>query len=223
LTSRTSRISIVGASTLTQARTGFARVKNRCYVCRHPIAEASRHFGSAQLAAENQVLILTGRDDHGWRGLTPLMRRYLNEVNIFEVRTTEEFRDTGPNSLAPDDVAVLVYNDQTLGDAVSQKTRKAIEDSVRSGKGLAVHHHTAAAFRDWAEFPSLCGGNCYAGAQHSPLPDFGVEFQDRDHPITRALKKSFEQTHDELYSNMKMQPAGNYHVRATAWDDFSLD
>ena len=49
-----------------------------------------------------------------------------------------------------------------------------------------------------------------------------MQFTDRDHPITRGLKKSFSQPYDELYSNMLMQPAGSYHVLATAWDDHAL-
>lgn len=36
------------------------------------------------------------------------------------------------------------------------------------------------------------------------------------------MKKSFLQTQDELYANMQMQPAGTYHVLATAWDDHAL-
>ena len=56
----------------------------------------------------------------------------------------------------------------------------------------------------------------------SPIHDFTVTFVDRDHPIVRGLKPSFAQSQDELYASMQMQPAGGYHVLATAWDDHSL-
>ena len=85
-----------------------------------------------------------------------------------------------------------------------------------------VYHHSAAGFQSWPEFASLCGGNYYGKAQHSPIHDFTVEFTDRDHPITRGLKKSFLETQDELYANLQMQSAGTYHVLATAWDDHAL-
>jgi type 1 glutamine amidotransferase len=169
-----------------------------------------------------QVLIITGRDDHDWRGVTPLMRQYLDAAGIFEVRTTEEFRDAGPQSLNRYDVAVLVYSDKAPEDHWSAGSRAALFEFVRSGKGLVVYHHSSTAFKDWPEFARMSGGNYYGKAQHSPIHDFTVDFVDRDHPITRGLKKSFPQPHDELYASMEMQPASSYHVLATAWDDHAL-
>jgi len=177
---------------------------------------------AAQLAHKIQVIIITGRDDHDWRGATALMRQYLDTAGIFEVRTAEEFRDAGADSLRPFDVAVLVYNDKAPEDRWTERTRTALQEFVRSGKGLVVYHHTVAGFSSWPEFAALCGGNYYGRAQHGPLHDFTVEFIDREHPITRGLRKSFPQASDELYANMQMQPAGSYHVLATAWDDHAL-
>ncbi len=150
------------------------------------------------------------------------MRSYLDAAGIFEVRTTEEFHDAGPSSLAPYDVAVLVYNDKAPADRWSDRSRQTLMDFVHSGKGLVVYHHTVAGFQSWPEFGALCGGNYYGKAQHSLIHDFTVEFTDRDHPITRGLKKSFLEVQDELYANMRMQPDGSYHVLATAWDDHAL-
>ena len=45
-----------------------------------------------------QVLIITGRDDHDWRGATPLMRQYLDAAGVFETRIAEEFRDADRKS-----------------------------------------------------------------------------------------------------------------------------
>jgi len=168
------------------------------------------------------VLLITGRDDHDWRGATAQMRQYLDAAGIFEVRATEEFRDAGPDSLSRYDVAVLVYSDKAPEDRWSDRSRAVLLDFVHSGHGLVVYHHSSTAFKDWPEFARLCGGNYYGGAQHSPIHDFTVDLVDRDHPITRGLKKSFVQSQDELYANMQMQPAGSYHVLATAWDDHAL-
>jgi type 1 glutamine amidotransferase len=169
-----------------------------------------------------QVLIITGRDDHDWRGATPLMREYLDSAGIFETRIAEEFHDAGPESLKPYDVAVLVYSDKLPEDQWTARSRAALLEFVHSGKGLVVYHHSSTAFKDWPEYAKMCGGNYYSGAQHSPIHDFTVAFTDRDHPITRGLKKSFLEAQDELYASMEMQPAGSYHVLATAWDDHAL-
>jgi predicted DNA-binding protein with PD1-like motif len=49
-----------------------------------------------------------------------------------------------------------------------------------------------------------------------------VDIKDQEHPITKGLKLSFPQTNDELYANLRWQPAGSYHVLATANDDHAL-
>jgi hypothetical protein len=49
-----------------------------------------------------------------------------------------------------------------------------------------------------------------------------VDIKDTEHPITKGLKLSFPQANDELYGNLRWQPAGTYHVLATALDDHSL-
>jgi len=169
-----------------------------------------------------QVLIITGRDDHDWRGATASMRQYLDDAGIFEVRTAEEFRDAGSESLSPYDVAVLVYNDKAAADHWTDRSRRTLLDFVQGGKGLVVYHHSTGAFHDWPDYARLCGGNYYGGAHHAPIHDFKVSFTDRDHPITRGLKAGFLETQDELYANMHMQPPGTYHVLATAWDDHAL-
>jgi type 1 glutamine amidotransferase len=169
-----------------------------------------------------QVLIVTGRDDHDWRGATPLMRQYLDAAGIFETRIAEEFRDAGPESLNRYDVAVLVYSNKKPEDHWTERSKTALLDFVKSGKGLVVYHHSSTAFKEWPEYARMCGGNYYGKAQHSPVHDFTVDFVDRQHPITRGLAKSFRQTQDELYASMQMQPPGSYHVLATAWDDHTL-
>jgi type 1 glutamine amidotransferase len=186
------------------------------------IALLSIAAGALRAQRKIQVIIITGRDDHDWRGATPLMRQYLDAAGIFETRIAEEFRDAGPDSLNRYDAAVLVYADKLAEDRWSANSKKVLQDFVQSGKGLVVYHHSSTAFKDWPEFGRMSGGNYYGSAQHSPIHDFPVTFTDRDHPITRGLKKSFVQTQDELYASMQMQPAGSYHVLATGWDDHAL-
>src|SRR5262245_66102118 len=87
-----------------------------------------------------QVLIITGRDDHDWRGATPLMRQYLDAAGIFETRIAEEFRDAGPESLNRYDVAVLVYSDKKAEDHWTDRSKSTMLDCVKSSKGLIVDH-----------------------------------------------------------------------------------
>ena len=177
---------------------------------------------NAAAPAKIQVLIVSGRDDHDWRGATARMRQYLDTAGIFEVRTTEEFLDAGPGSLSHYDVVVLVFNDKAAEDHWSERSRTTLMNFVQAGKGLVIYHHTAASFKEWPEFARLSGGNYYGKAQHGPIHDFTVRFVDREHPVTRGLRAQFPQFHDELYANMQMQPSGSYHVLATAWDDHAL-
>lgn len=170
-----------------------------------------------------QALIITGQNRHDWRGTTPLLRKFLEDTGRFEVRVTEEFRDAGPGTLEPYDVAIVNYYDSRRPELRwGERTEKAFVDFVRSGKGVVIYHFSLAAFDGWEEYEQMCGANWRPGhGQHSPPHDFKVEIRDREHPITRGLK-DFIQRKDELYANLKWQAKGTYHVLAEAWDDYSL-
>ncbi len=171
-----------------------------------------------------QTLIITGQNVHDWRGTTPVLRKILEDTGRFEVRVTEEFRGAGPETLAPYDLVVINYYDRRRPELRwGERAEKALVDFVRSGKGAVIYHFSVAAFDGWEEYEKMCAGNWRPNfGHHSPAHDFTVEIKDPDHPITRGLKKSFLQKNDELYANLKWQPAGTYHVLATAWDDHSL-
>jgi len=170
-----------------------------------------------------QALIITGQNGHDWRATTPVLRKILEDTGRFEVRVTEEFRGAGPETLAPYDVVILNYYDKNAPDLRwGQRPEQALLDYVKSGKGVVVYHFSTAAFNGWAEYEKLSGGNWRPkNGHHSPKHDFNVDIKDADHAITRGLK-SFRHTNDELYANLKWQPAGTYHVLATSWDDHKL-
>lgn len=177
-----------------------------------------------QAPAKLQALIITGQNVHDWRGVTPELRRILEDTGRFEVRVTEEFRGAGPETLAPYDVVILNYFDRRRPELWwGERAQNALLDFVRSGKGLVVYHFSLAAFDGWTEYEKMCGGNWRPNqGHHSPPHDFVVEIKDASHPITRGLKKSLPQPKDELYANLKWQPEGSFHVLATAWDDHAL-
>ena len=170
------------------------------------------------------VLIITGQNGHNWRGTTPLLRKALEDTGKFEVRVTEEFRGAGPETLAPYDLVVLNYFERGRPELRwGEKANAAFLDYVRSGKGVVVYHFSMAAFDGWTDYEKLSGGNWRPNNGHHSAPhNFVVDMKDQEHPITKGLKLSFPQQNDELYANLRWQPAGSYHVLATANDDHAL-
>jgi type 1 glutamine amidotransferase len=171
------------------------------------------------------ALIITGQNGHDWRGTTPLLRQVLEDTNRFEVRVTEEFRGATAETIAPYDVLILNYQDRGNRPELrwGAATDQAVLNFVRSGKGLVVYHFSMAAFNDWTDYEKMSGGNWRPNNGHHSAPhDYTVDIKDQDHPITKGLKLSFPQTHDELYANLRWQPEGTYHVLATAYDDHEL-
>jgi uncharacterized protein len=172
-----------------------------------------------------QVLIITGQNGHNWRGTTPILRKILEDTEKFEVHVTEEFRGGGPETLAPYDLVVLNYQDRGNRPELRWGTRAdtALVDFVRNGKGLVVYHFSMAAFDGWTEYEKMSAANWRPNNGHHSAPhNYVVDIKDQEHPITKGLKLSFPQTNDELYSNLRWQPAGSYHVLATAYDDHAL-
>ena len=170
------------------------------------------------------VLIVTGQSGHNWKGTTPLLRKILEDTEKFDVRVTEEFRGAGPETLAPYDLVVLNYFERGRAELrFGDRANNALLDFVRSGKGLVVYHFSMAAFDGWTEYEKMSAGNWRPGNGHHSAPhSFVVDIKDQEHPITKGLKLSFPQPNDELYGNLRWQPAGSYHVLATAYDDHEL-
>lgn len=186
---------------------------------------ASAQNGASTEPEKLQALIVTGQHSasHMWRETTPELRKALEETGRFDVRVTEEFRGIRPSTLASYDVLILNYSngrDEQL--AWGAKSQDAVQDFVRVGKGLVLYHSALSAFREWPAYEEMSGGSYRPGnGHHSPAHDFVIEMIDNDHPITRGLGPLVEQN-DELYANLKWQPAGSFHVLATAYDDHSL-
>jgi len=180
----------------------------------------------AQAPKKLQVLIVTGQNtaSHDWHGTTPVLRKLLEDTGRFEVRVTEEFRGAGKDTLAPYDLVVLSYYDARKPELRwGERTDAALLDFVRGGKGLVIYHFALAAFDGWSDYEKLCGGNWRPNnGHHSARHDYTVTIKDTGHPITRGMKPTFAQVNDELYANLKWQPADSFQVLATAWDDHKL-
>jgi hypothetical protein len=179
-------------------------------------------FCQPQAPKIKTLLIIGGAaGGHDWKTVSPLLKKQLNDSGRFDVRVTEEFRDSGPETLEGYDLVVVNYYDARRKEFQwSERARQALTEFVKSGKGLVIYHFSIASFEDWPEWEKLSGGNLRPNnGHHSPAHDFTVEIKDNDHPITRGLRRSFHQHEDELYANLRWQPESHYQVLATAWDD----
>ena len=179
-----------------------------------------------------RALIMTGQNNHDWRATTPLLRNLLVNTGRFDVRVNEEPTGITSATLAPYDVVILNYNGPRLG----RVTEKALDDFVRSGKGLVGMHGANWAFSGlvvlgensrptdileppWTEYKSMIGGvwsDQPPASGHAPRHKFQVKVVDAKDPITTGLDSPFD-ADDELYHNIHMAP--NVHILATAYDD----
>jgi uncharacterized protein len=179
-----------------------------------------------------RALILTGQNNHDWRATTPVLRTMLLNTGRFDVRVNEEPTGMTSATLAPYDVVILNYNGPRWG----RTAEKALEDFVRSGKGLVGVHGANWGFSGlvvladgsvpteileppWAEYKRMIGGvwsDKPPASGHAPRHKFQVKIVDSKNPITEGLAPGFD-ADDELYHNIHMAP--DVHVLATAYDD----
>src|SRR5262249_48954437 len=81
-----------------------------------------------------QALLITGQNNHDWRGTTPILRNLLEDTGRFEVRVIEDFRGAGPETLAPYDVVVVNYYDGRKPELRwGERADKALIDFVAGG------------------------------------------------------------------------------------------
>jgi hypothetical protein len=101
-------------------------------------------------------------------------------------------RITGEN-LASQDVLVFA----TTGELpLASAQRGAILDFVRGGKGFMGIHNAADSLYEWPEYGEMLGG--YFNG-HPWTQEVAVKVEDREHPATRMLGKSFR-VFDEIYT-----------------------
>jgi type 1 glutamine amidotransferase len=180
-----------------------------------------------------RVVILTGESDtlyHHWRATTPALRDMLESTGRFDVKVIENVRGLTAATLAGFDAAVIHYNGPRWGAA----TEKALEEFVRSGRGLTtLHGVTYGQFhgqvfekrwlappggdRGWAAWPRLVGASWKPeNIGHAPRHVFSVKWTEPRHPIGAGLPPSFTVS-DELYHKLDLQPG--VEVLARAFDD----
>jgi uncharacterized protein len=179
-----------------------------------------------------RVLVLTGNSDwsHPWQGTAPFMQGVLMNTGRFDVKLEEEVRGITAATLSNYDVLVDYYYGPRWGDV----TEKAVEDFIRSGKGMvAIHGVLYGPFfgqaggtptearrmegEPWQAFTDMVGMSWnIENIGHARRHVFAVQWADHDSPINQGLPPTFV-ANDELYHKIDLKPAA--HVLATAYDD----
>ena len=178
-----------------------------------------------------RILIVTGQSNfpiHDWRLTTPALKKILEDSGRFEVRILEEPRGITRHALALYDAVLINYTGPRWGAG----PEAALEEFVRSGKGLVSFHSAAygplmgtiqkpgagwTRGEGWPAYSEMLGTTwAPENIGHAPRHAFSVKTTDVDDPIMRSMQPEF-MVNDELYH--KMSPRAGIHVLATALDE----
>lgn len=174
-----------------------------------------------------QVLIISGQNsyEHDWTGVNNLLRKQLQSTGRFDVRVTEDFDDGTLAMLKRYDVVILNYSSRwNYADPQqhlwSPGAFKALYDYVAQGGGLVAYHSSFTWGREIPEYVKLVGATMQPGiSRRSPPDSFMFELIDREHPITKGLRRFHWTFTEDMYTNMVFAPDARIHVLATAYDD----
>jgi type 1 glutamine amidotransferase len=191
-----------------------------------------------------RVLIVDGQNNHNWRAMTPALKAELERSGQFSVEVATTPGPKAPPSawdaFHPDfshyDVVLSNYN----GEPWPASVRKALEDYVGGGGGLAIIHAANNAFPDWPAFNEMIGlgwrdahfGDRLTigetgefvrtskgkgpGSGHGAPHVFKVTVRNAGHPITRGMPAEWMHANDELYHGQR-GPAQHMEILATAY------
>lgn len=171
-----------------------------------------------------RVLILSGRNNHDWRTTTPRLAQILEATGQFDVRVTHEPAGLTAEALAPYQVLVSDYNGPRWG----SQAEKAVEEFLRSGRGMVATHAASYAFGDmeilgdrhvrtgirepiWPAYGEMIGARW---SEQPPRSGHGKRHLFRV-KWTDASSESFIIS-DELYHSLRLTPGAQ--VLATAFD-----
>lgn len=85
---------------------------------------------------------------------------------------------------------------------------------------MVAYHSSFTWGREIPEYQRLVGATMQPGISRRAPPDaFMVELTDREHPITKGLRRFHWSKEEDMYTAMVFAPGAKVHVLATAYDD----
>ena len=204
---------------------------------------------SAHAAGRIHVMILDGESGgpyHKWQAVTPILKKELDEVGLFDVEVVTAPSATGDFSTFKPDWSkyqVIVFNYDAPSDRWSPELKASFETYMKNGGGLVTVHASDNAFNGWDAWNEMIGVGGWrnrdeksgphwyykdgklvgdekpgrAGMHGSRLP-FQITVRNPEHPIMKGLPKVWMHQGDELYANLR-GPGKNMTVLATAYSD----
>jgi len=188
-----------------------------------------------------KCLIVDGQNNHNWQETTPIMKKILEETDLFTVDVaTSPPKGGNMSTFKPDfakyDVVLLNYNGQAWPD----ETKKAFVNYVAGGGGVVVVHAANNAFSNWPEYNEITGVGGWGGRNeksgpyvywqdgkmvrdtspgragaHGPQYPIQIVVRAPDHPVTKGLPEKFMHSTEEFYHSLR-GPAKNLTILATA-------
>ncbi len=208
-------------------------------------------FGAlaSRASAPIAVMILDGESGgtyHDWQRVTPVLKKMLDETNLFAttvVTAPPANGDVSGFNPAFAKYQVVVMNYDAPDQRWTSETKTSFEQYMRNGGGFVSVHAADNAFPGWQAYNEMIGVGGWRGRREQAGPywfikdgrltsdttagpagshgrrvPFQVTVRDRSHPITKGLPPVWMHQGDELYARMR-GPGRNMMVLATAFSD----
>ncbi len=161
--------------------------------------------GAGQVAASQaRVVILSGQTVHDVAETTPFLKQMYDGCKKFKVvAVVDDVSKVKADTFAKCDVIVSNWTcfPTMTGGPWTAEGKKALEDAIRSGKGMVQFHAATAACNDWPAFQQISGLSWKADhSSHTSYHTLKVSVSDASHPITRGLPDFWIK--DELYQKL---------------------
>lgn len=169
-----------------------------------------------------RVLILSGKNNHDWKGTTMVISGLFRKCNRFMVDITEK-----PDTLRSVDLLkfdVLVNNWNSWPDTElrwPEELEEDLLDYINSGGGMVFFHASTSSFYEWPEFSEISAAAWEEDTWHTRPCPVKLSFTDTEHPITRGMRDF--RIFDELWINAGGSEGFDVLGTASAVPDYKVN
>lgn len=147
---------------------------------------------------KNEILLLSGSNNHDWQKTTPLLARILTESDHFNVIITNQPDTLVYNDLTKFDVIVSNWNSWPDNDLLwPEKAQDGLLRYLKEGGGLVFFHSSTSVFYLWPEFKMISTGAWVENTWHEAPGIIKMEIVNQDHYITKGIADFY--IFDELW------------------------